>query len=66
MKHPRTAVREEPVREPSDKEVDDYLVMKTGSSLRDWKGWARVQAMIELEREQNETAKRRARWKEYP
>lgn len=51
------------VCEPTISEVDDYLKTRTGSSLRDWRGWARVQVMIELDRAKNEEAARRRRWK---
>jgi len=55
---PATAVREATVTE-----ADEYLKMRTGSSLRDWQGWARVQVMIELDRAKAEDVARRRRWK---
>lgn len=44
------------VREPTISEVDEYLRMRTGSSLRDWRGWARVQVTIKLDRRRKEQA----------
>lgn len=55
--------RLKPNGSPSVREVSDYLKTRTGSSLRDWQGWARVQVMIELDLAKAEQAARERRWK---